>query len=284
MDELLRTRLRLSQGANLRIKALRVLMSVVDIGNRAFTGQAFFALRETEQTLIALDGRVGTDLVWALLEMKGGTTIRAHGLHHVPRTGRVVIGATHPVGTFDFIAHAGALLKHRPDLKVVANREAERFLGPDLLIPVDLDRNNNALSARTTRAAMKAHVENEGALLIFGSGRVPDMRDGLLVEPAWRMGVTRMSQDTGAPIIPASADLRNSRHYYRTRRLGRVLSGGNDAFGREVASLRYVSELLSKLGGAYSVHYGAPLAPGTAPETIKATAEGLVPGLYCPVR
>ena len=282
MDELLRARLRIAKGANLWIKVLRMLMNVVDIGNRAITGQAFFALRETEETLIALDGRVGTDLVWALLEMKGGTTITAHGLDNVPRTGRVVIGATHPVGTFDFIAHAGALLKHRPDLKVVANREAERFLGPDLLIPVDLDRNNNALSARATRTEMKAHVENEGALLIFGSGRVPDMRDGRLVEPAWRMGVTRMSQECNAPIIPASADMRNSRHYYRTRRLGRMLSGGNDAFGREVASLRYVSELLSKLGGAYDVHYGPPLAPGTSPETIKAEAEGLVPGLYAP--
>ncbi len=280
MDELLRARLRIGEGAQLRLKALRLLMTLIDSGNRTFTGQPFFALREAEETLIALDGRIGADLVRALLAMNGGTHITAHGLENIPAQGRVIIGATHNVGTFDFIAHAGALLPHRPDLRVVANREAERFLGPGLLIPVDLDRDNNALSARTTRAEMKAHLQNEGALLIFGSGRVPDMVDGRLVEPPWRMGATRMSNDCRATVVPASANLTNSRHYYRTRRLARLLSGGNDAVGREVASLRYVSELLSKLGGNYDVHYGPPLPPGTPPEQIKAHAEGLVDGLY----
>jgi hypothetical protein len=35
-----------------------------------------------------------------------------------------------------------------------------------------------------------------------------------------------------------------------------------------------------RLGGHFHVHYGAPLAPGTAPQTIKTVAEGLVAGLY----
>ena len=74
--------------------------------------------------------------------------------------------------------------------------------------------------------------------------------------------------------------MRNSRHYYRTRRLAALLSGGNDELGRKVASLRYVSELKAKLGGAYDVHYGPVQPPGTAPETLKILAENLVPGLY----
>jgi hypothetical protein len=127
---------------------------------------------------------------------------------------------------------------------------------------------------------MQAHLLDGGALLVFGSGRVPRMTNGLLVEPEWRTGITRMSEAADAPIVPASADMRNSRHYYRTRNLARILSGGNDDFGRTVASLRYVSELLAKLGGHYHVHYGPVVAPGTPPEDLKRLAEGLVPGLY----
>ncbi|THD72597.1 hypothetical protein E7681_14305 [Thalassobius vesicularis] len=280
MDELLRARLRIAEGADLRLTALRMLMSSVDGVSRTVTGQAFFALREAEQVLRALDGRTDTALVQALLEMNGGTRITAHGLENVPQAGPVVIGSTHPIGTFDFIAHAGALLHHRPDLKVVANREAERFLGADRIVPVDLDRKDHVLTARQTRAGMQAHLQEGGALLVFGSGKVPGMRNGLLVEPPWRTGITRMSAACDAPIVPASADMRNSRHYYRTRRLAKLLSGGNDDVGREVASLRYVSELLAKLGGSYDVHYGTPQAPGTPPETLKALAENLVPGLY----
>lgn len=280
MDDLLRARLRIPHGAGLRLRALRGLMASVDAVNRAVTGQSFFALRETEQVLIDLDGRTGPDLVAALLARNGGTQLRAHGLEHVPAKGAVVIGATHPIGTFDFIAHAGVLLDHRPDLKVVANREAERFLGTDRIIAVDLDRKDNVLTARHTREGMQAHLDAGGALLVFGSGRVPDMVGGMLVEPPWRSGITRMSAASGAPIVPASIDARNSRHYYRTRKLARMASGGNDDFGRAVASLRYASELFGKLGGQYDLHYGPIQPPGTAPDNLQRLAEGLVTGLY----
>lgn len=282
LDELLRARLRIAEGADLRLAALRWAMQGVDLLTRGTTGQPFFALRETERILIELDGRTGSDLVRALLAMNGGTRIRAHGLENVPAQGPVVIGSTHPIGTFDFIAHAGALLDHRPDLKVVAGREAERFVGPERIIAVDLDRRDKVLTARQTRAGMLAHLQDGGALLLFGSGRVPGMKNGFLVEPPWRTGATRVSAEAAAPIVPASADMRNSRHYYRTRRLAALLGGGNDEFGRRVASLRYVSELISKLGGTYDVHYGPPRPAGTAPDELQDLAEGLVPGLYRP--
>ncbi len=282
MDELLRARLRAGPGADRRIRALRMAMSAVDALSRALGGQAFFALREAEELLRELDGRAGMDLVEALLACNGGSEIVAHGLEHIPSRGPVIIGATHPVGTFDFIAHAGVLFPRRPDLKVVANREAERFLGTDRIIAVDLDRREKVLAARRTLAGMQAQLERGGALLIFGSGRVADMREGLLFEPPWRGGITRLSEATRAPIVPASAQLRNSRAYYRTRRLFRLLSGGNADFGRLVASLRYASELLAQLGRRHEVHYGPPLPPGSAPEVIKKQAESLVPGLYRP--
>lgn len=280
LDALLRARLRIPTGADRRLKALRHALGAFDAVNRALTGQPFFALRETEKVLAHLDGRTGPALVEALLAMNGGTTLTVEGLAHVPRTGPVIIASTHPIGTFDFIAHAGALRDHRTDLKVVANRETERFLGPDLTIAVDLDRRDRVLTARQTYLGMKAHLDAGGALIVFGSGRVAGERGGCLREPPWKPGITRISAACGAPVVPASPDMRNSRHYYRTRHVARLLSGGNDDFGRTVASLRYVSELLAKLGGSHHLCYGPPQPPGTAPEMLQELAEGLVPGLY----
>ena len=280
LDALLRSRLRIPEGSDFRLKLLRWVLEAVDLGNRAATGQPFFALRETEKILIELDGRTGMPLIEALLAMEGGTQIVPHGLEHVPEKGAVVIASTHPIGTFDFIAHAAALKARRPDLKVVAGRETERFLGSELLIAVDLDRRDTVLTARQTMKGMRDHLEADGALVIFGSGRVPRMEKGLLIEPPWRSGVTRVSAQTGAPIVPASPHLRNTRHYYRTRRVAALLAGGNDDFGRRVASLRYVSEIIAKLGGQYDLHFGPAVAPGTAPEVLQELCEGLVPGLY----
>lgn len=280
LDELLRARLRIPEGANTKLKLLRWAMSSVDVITRLATGQPFFAMRETEEKLIELDGRTGADMVRAVLAMNGGTTITAHGLEHVPRKGRVLIASTHPIGTFDLIAHAGALLDHRPDLKVVAGREAERFLGPDRIIAVDLDRRDKVQGPSETREAMIAHLENEGAVIIFGSGQVPGAVKGYLAERPWRSGTTRTSLASNAPIVPASAAMRNSKHYYRTRKIATWLSGGNEDFGRRVSSLRYISELIAKLGGHYHVHYGPVQPVGTSPSELQSLAEGLVPGLY----
>lgn len=255
-------------------------MQSVDAVSRVLSGGPFFAVRETIEILTELGDRRGPELIEALLAMNGGTKVTPFGIENIPQSGAVVIGSTHPVGTFDFITHAAALMDHRPDLKVVANREAERFLGADRIIAVDFDRSDKVLTARQTRAGMQSHLERGGALLVFGSGKVPDQKDGLLVEPPWRGGVTRMSAAANAPVIPASPDLRNTRYYYGVRKWARILSFNNAYIGREVASLRYVSELLAKFGGSYDVHYGNPQPPGTAPEKLKELAEGLVPGLY----
>lgn len=214
--------------------------------------------------------------------MEGGTKVTARGLNYVPKTGPVLIASTHPIGTFDFIAHAAALLDHRSDIKVVAGRESERFLGPDLMIPVDLDRQDKVVTARSTLRGMRDHLQGGGALIIFGSGRVPKMEKGLLVEPPWRNGATRISNEMNAPIVPASTAMRNSKHYYTTRRIAALLTGGNDDVGRRIASLRYPSELFAKLGGTYDVHYGPLQKVGTDPQTLKTLAEDLVPGLYTP--
>jgi len=280
LDPVLRARLHLAEGARVRLGVIRAVLGTVDGISRGVTGKPFFALREAEDLLRQIDGVQGAALVREILRWRGGTQIDALGLGHVPPSGAVVIAATHPTGMFDFIAHAGALLSHRPDLKVVANQEVEVFLGPDILVPVQIDKGNRARSPNAVHSGMQRHLEQGGALLIFGSGRVPDRRAGKLVEPAWRSGASRISASCGAPIVPAALEACNSDYYYRLRRVAQTLKRGDDNFGAMVGSLRYMAEFLDKLGGQYVVHYGSALPPGTSPAVLKDCAEGLVPGLY----
>ena len=280
MDAALRARLHLSEKSRVKLRLFRATMDCVDMCSRVLFGKAFFSLRETENLIRRFEGLDGNQLVHEVLRHNGGTTIVPHGLENIPASGPVIIAATHPTGMFDFLAHAGAILHKRPDLKVVANQETERFLGPESIIPVQIDKQNRALSAGTIHAAMKAHVENGGALLIFGSGRVPGRKGCKLVEPEWRSGASRISKSCQVPIIPAALNATNSGYYYRIRTLAQYASGGDDNVGAMVASLRYASELLEKLGGRFEVFYDEPQAPGTAPHLLKARAERLVPGLY----
>lgn len=280
LDASLRERLHLKSDSVISLCLLRAVLQSSDALSTLLTRKPFFALREGEDLLEKLDGLQGVDLVNAVLRENGGTRITAHGLAHIPKTGPVIIAAAHPTGMFDFLAHAGILLKHRPDLKVVANQEVERFLGADIMIPVQIDKQNRATSATRTHRAMLDHMKTGGALFIFGSGRVPNQKDGQLFEPAWRSGASRLSETSNAPVIPAALNSQNSDYYYRIRALAQTISGGNDNFGAMIGSLRYLAEFLSKLGGQYEVSYGPPLPPGTDAQTLQSAAESLVPGLY----
>lgn len=275
-------RLHLRSENSVVLKLIRGLIHSSDAVSRTLFGHPFLALRESEDFIQQLNGLKGAALIDRLLAQEGGTEITAYGVQHVPKSGPVIIASTHPTGMFDFVAHAAALLDKRPDMKVVANREAEKFIGADSIIPVTIDKSNKALSGTQTRQAMQHHLSEGGALLIFGSGRVPVFRNSHLIEPDWRRGATVVSKISKAPIVAASIAARNSNAYYRTRAVARFVSGGNDNFGAMIASLRYSAELLEKLGGQFDVHYAAPLPPGTDPATLKQTAESLVPGQYRP--
>lgn len=282
LDRAVKERLHLRGENPVALRLVRGVIHFGDVISRTVSGKPFIGLRESEDMLRDLSDLQGLALVQKLLARKGGTRISPHGLDNIPDTGPVVIAATHPTGMFDFVAHAAALLGKRPDMKVVANQEVEQFLGPDSIVPVRIDKQNRATSGRETQRAMITHLSNGGALLIFGSGRVPDRRGGFLVEPAWRKGASKVSAKTRSVIVPAALNTRNSNAYYRTRAIARFLSAGNDNYGAMIASLRYSVEMMDKLGGRYDVYYGAPLDAGTTPDNIRTHAEALVPGLYAP--
>ncbi len=282
LDDSIRDRLHLGANAQVSLRLVRGVIQTCDALSRAVWAKPFFALNETEALLRDLDGLRGTALTRALLEQRGGTEIAPHGLENVPAEGPVVVASTHAAGLLDFIGHAAVLTEKRPDLKVVANEDALRFLGEDLVVPVGLDPRSRTRSAQKTRAAMVAHLDGGGALLIFGSGRVPYRTRGYLVEPGWRAGPTRVSQACNAPIVPAALNARNSDAYYRTRSWAYKLSRRNDNFAAMIASLRHAQELFDKFGGRYEVIYGAPMPPGTPATELKARAEALAPGLYGP--
>lgn len=56
IEVLLRARLRISKGADLRIKALLTFLEGIDGLCRLTTGRAFFAIRESRRMLMTLDG------------------------------------------------------------------------------------------------------------------------------------------------------------------------------------------------------------------------------------
>ena len=279
MNPVSRARLGLTEDAQFRLRVARGTLKTLDVISKTTMGRPFFGLRDSEALMEEIEGLSGPALVEALLHKRGKTRLEAIGQHHVPKEGPAIIAATHPTGMFDYVAHAGALLEHRQDLKVVATAEAKQFLTDDTVVPVEVDKTYRAISSRATVKAMESHLRDGGALLVFGSGRVSHKTGHHLVEPDWRAGPTHVSQTCNAPLIPAALNARNTNYYYNLRGLAQRLSG-DEHVGALFGSVRHIAEFMEKLGGRYSIVYGPAMSPGTAPEVLKSTAEGLIPDMY----
>jgi hypothetical protein len=86
--------------------------------------------------------------------------------------GSVVIAANHPIGSLDGLALLNLVRSVRADVKVVANDLLTAIdpLHPVLLPVVNMGEGSG--TARDALRAIKKHLQDEGALIIFPAGEV----------------------------------------------------------------------------------------------------------------
>lgn len=140
----------------------------------------------------------------------------------IPATGKVVIVANHPIGSLDGLALLHLIRQIRPDVKVVANNMLMQItrLHP-VLLPVD---NMGGKTARKHLLAIKEHLNDESALLIFPAGEVSRFGAKGVRDPAWQSGFIKLASATKAPILPIFVGGRNSVFFYSLSFLAKPIS------------------------------------------------------------
>jgi putative hemolysin len=140
----------------------------------------------------------------------------------IPDTGKVVIVANHPIGSLDGLALLHLIRQIRPDVKVVANNMLMQLprLRP-VLLPVD---NMGGQTARKHLLAIKQHLKDESALLIFPAGEVSRFGAKGVRDPVWQSGFVKLASATKAPILPIFVGGRNSVFFYSLSFLAKPLS------------------------------------------------------------
>lgn len=140
----------------------------------------------------------------------------------IPASGRVAIIANHPIGSLDGLALLNLVHQVRPDVKVVANNLLTEVKPlHSALLPV------NAFSGATARSNLKsirAHLEADGALIIFPAGEVSRFGPRGVKDGSWQSGFIKMASATRSPILPVFVAGRNSIFFYSLSFLARPLS------------------------------------------------------------
>lgn len=163
----------------------------------------------------------GLDFVEHLLDFFGFSfAVRHNERERIPARGRVVIIANHPIGTLDALALLKLVGEVRGDVKVLGN---DLLNDIDALAPVRLPFTGKK-GTREELDAVQAHLEAEGALIVFPAGAVSRFGATGIRDDRWRSAFIGMAETVHAPILPIHIDARNSLFFYSLSLVSKPLS------------------------------------------------------------
>ncbi len=135
-------------------------------------------------------------------------------LDNIPASGPCIVVANHPHGGLDGVAMVEVLMRKRPDLRVMANYLLHNFveLAP---IFIGVDPFGGRRSVRSNFGAVRqalAWLRQGGVLFMFPGGEVSslNLRTRVISDPPWDAGIGWLVKKSGAPVVPAFIDGRNS--------------------------------------------------------------------------
>jgi len=171
----------------------------------------------------------------------------------IPSRGPLIVAANHPHGIVDGLLLASIVRRARPDVRILANHLLSRI--PEL---VDLcffvDPFGGPAATAGSQAGLRAAhlwVRNGGALIVFPSGEVAHDRqpDGSYSDSLWSATTGRLALTTGAHVVPAFIDGRNTQWFYAAGRVHPLLR-----------TALLARETLNARGHQLTVRLGAPIS------------------------
>ncbi len=192
----------------------------------------------------------GLDFAHKIIEFFGITVV-AEGLENIPREGRYLIAANHPLGGLDGIALITAASKVRKDILFPVNDLLMNVKNlQEVFIPVN-KHGSNAENIRLFDQTFNRDV----VILYFPAGLVSrKQKKGVIKDLEWKKTFISKSKKSGRDIVPAHIDGYNRQFFYKLARFRKRMG-----IKQNIEMLYLVDEMYRQKGKTIRITFGKPI-------------------------
>jgi len=133
-------------------------------------------------------------------------------LNKIPKEGKLIVVANHPLGALDGLSIVEMIRKVRPDAKIVVNDLLSNLKNLDgIFLPVDL---YNTKSQRENLIRISQMMKEEKCVIFFPAGKVSRLVNFKIRDPKWNKGAVTIARKFNSPVLPIFINGRNSFSFY----------------------------------------------------------------------
>ena len=173
------------------------------------------------------------------------------GLENIPKDGKCLLVANHPMGAADAVSLYHQIFKVREDVFFFANELFVYLLGSfkDVMAPVVWNKEKEIHSAtKATLERLNTFFGDERIGIIFPSGRLSKLTLLGIWDRPWEKTPITLAKKYNFPVIPVYIDAKNSWFFYFASYANKQL--------RDVSQL---NELLNKKEYKFTIKIGKPI-------------------------
>lgn len=152
---------------------------------------------------------IGLDFVEALIR-EFGVRLEVEGLEHIPRQGKALVAANHPLGGLDGIALMHVTGGIRPDIVFPVN---DLLLFLPNLKPLFIPINKHGSNTDNIRIIHETFASDR-LMLFFPAGLVSRRQNGVIADLEWKTTFITKARKYQRDIIPTFIEGRNSSFFY----------------------------------------------------------------------
>jgi putative hemolysin len=138
-------------------------------------------------------------------------TLEVRGREHLPKEGRFIFVANHPLGGFDGMMIISELSRSFPHLKVLVNDLLTHVKNMDgIFVPI----NKHGAQAMDNVRRINAIFESDQQVMSFPAGLVSRRRKGVIRDVAWQKSIITKARQTKRDIVAIHVSGRCSSFFY----------------------------------------------------------------------